>query len=257
MRKMHTGKPSTIDRNLYKTSIETNGLLCSMVDIVSCSFHDISLLCHLCFGLPNLLVAFFFTWQSGDRSEEVNGLLPCPFLAWHDDSNRRLPCFGVCVGSCPPAPGRNCQPSFGCSCLFWQMMAAFSRWPSTLLSFLLLFQSYLSRFLSCPSFLPVISVMSVISAMVSAISACHFHLVFRIRHHLCCFRLPVSCRVLFLPVASTASFASACVFCLSAVFGIHPPSTFSAGWEGVGGANSAFEMNRNYWSITVTIFRKS
>src|ERR1700676_4955135 len=71
MRKMHTGKLSAINRNLYKTSIETNGLLCSMVDIVSCSFHDISLLCHLHFGLPNLLVAFFFTWQSGDRSKEA------------------------------------------------------------------------------------------------------------------------------------------------------------------------------------------
>src|SRR5882762_6904989 len=120
------------------------------------------------------------------------------------------------------------------------MTAAFSRWPSTLLSFPLLFQSYLSQFLSYPSFLPVISIMSVISA----ISAYHFHLVFRICHHLCRFRLPISCRVLFLPVASTASFASACVFCLSAGFGIHPPSTFSAGWEGVGGgANSAFEIN--------------
>ena len=71
---MYTGKPSTIDHNLYKTSIETNGLLCSMVDIVSCSFHDISLLCHLCFGLPNLLVAFFFTLQSGDRSEQSSPL---------------------------------------------------------------------------------------------------------------------------------------------------------------------------------------
>ena len=118
----------------------------------------------------------------------------------------------------------------------WQMTAAFSHWPSTLLSFPLLFQSYLS-------FLPVISVLSVISAMVSAISAYCFHLVFCICHCLCRFRPPISCHVLFLPVASTASFVSACVFCLSADFGIHLPSTFSTGWEGVGGANSAFEMN--------------
>ena len=102
-------------------------------------------------------------------------------------------------------------------------------------------------FLSCLSFLPflpVISVLSVISAMVSAISAYCFHLVFCICHRLCRFRPPISCHVLFLPVASTASFVSACVFCLSADFGIRLPSTFSTGWEGVGGANSAFEMNR-------------
>jgi hypothetical protein len=78
--------------------------------------------------------------------------------------------------------------------------------------------------------------------MVSAISACHFHLVFCICHRLCRFRLPISCHVSFLLVASTASFASACVFCLSTVFGIRLPSTISAGREGVG-ADLAFEMN--------------
>jgi len=157
------------------------------------------------------------------RRTWLNGLLPCPFLAWHDDSNCRLPCFGVCVGSCPPAPGQNCWPSFGCSCLFWRMTAAFSHWPSTLQSFLLLFQSflllfqsYLSRFQSYQSFLPVISVMSVMSA----ISACHFCLVCHIRHGFCHFCLSFPSCLSYPP--SSLSFPPTCLLlCVVSACGIH------------------------------------
>jgi len=231
--------------------------------LVSCSFHDISLLYHLCFGLPNLLVTFFLhmaEWRPLRRTW-LNGLLPCPFLGWHDDSNCHLPwLWGVVLVLVHLPQVRTVGLLLGVLALFWRMTAAFSHWPSTLQSFCCCFSHFCCLF----SLSVTVSVISIISAchfchvchvchfclsflsclsypaMASAISACHFHLVFRIRHRL----------LSFLPACLLLCVISACgihrflcvhlcflsVRCLLNLSAIH----LHRWQEGVGGADSAF-----------------